>query len=173
MTEPIMRMRRESSGDPQDIRELLLRAFGGEVEAVLVDRLRASGGLVLSLVAETQASVVGHLAFSPVSIENAPPGLRCLGLAPVAVAPAWQRQGIGTRLVRHGLKICGELEYHAAVVLGDPAFYARFGFRPASEFGLRCVYPAPPEAFRVIELKRGSLQGASGTVLYGPEFSGL
>ncbi|WP_445173053.1 GNAT family N-acetyltransferase [Microcoleus sp.] len=94
-----------------------------------------------------------------------------LGLAPVAVLPKYQRQGIGTRMIREGLKECGRSGFPAVVVLGHPDFYSRFGFIPASRKSLGCEYDVPDEAFMVLELESGALQDCSGTVKYRSEFS--
>lgn len=96
---------------------------------------------------------------------------RAAGLAPLAVAPAVQRQGIGSQLARAGLEICRERGFALVVVLGDPAYYARFGFEPASAHGLGGDYPAPEGAFRVMALVAGALNGARGTVHYHAAFN--
>jgi putative acetyltransferase len=93
-----------------------------------------------------------------------------LGLAPVAVLPDYQRQGIGGVLIRHGIEECARLNCQAIVVLGHPEYYPRFGFIPANQKGLKCEYSVPDEAFMVLELECGALDGCSGTVKYRPEF---
>ncbi|MCZ0900595.1 N-acetyltransferase, partial [Microcoleus sp. HI-ES] len=110
--------------------------------------------------------------FSPVVVEGkCSRNLSILGLAPVAVLPNYQRQGIGTLLIREGLKECGRWGFQAVVVLGHPDFYPRFGFIPASRKSLGCEYDVPDEAFMVLELESGALQDSSGTVKYRSEFS--
>lgn len=99
--------------------------------------------------------------------------LLILGLAPVAVLPDYQRQGIGSLLIGQGLKECARLGCKAVVVLGDPEYYSRFGLTPAQEKGLRCEYTVPDEAFMVLELKSGALEGCVGTVKYRSEFNQL
>ena len=112
--------------------------------------------------------IVGHIFFSPVRIEQrgyavekydrkADSGF--LGLAPVVVLPDYQGQGIGSLLIRHGLQACDRLRSKAVVVLGSPKFYPRFGFILAKEKGLSCEYPVPDEAFMVLELQEGALDG--------------
>jgi putative acetyltransferase len=108
--------------------------------------------------------------FSPVSLSGNP-ALRIMGLAPMAVAPAHQRQGIGSALVRAGLERCRQLGFGAVVVLGHPAYYPRFGFSSSARFGLGCEYDVPEDVFMVLELQAGILRGASGTVLYHAAFS--
>jgi putative acetyltransferase len=93
------------------------------------------------------------------------------GLGPMAVRPAWQRQGIGSQLVREGLEECWRSGYEAVVVLGHPEYYPRFGFVPASRFGLRCEFEAPDEAFMALELRSGVLSAGGGVVRYASEFS--
>lgn len=91
----------------------------------------------------------------------------------MAVLPEYQKQGIGSRLVRDGLKECQRLNQNIVVVLGHPGYYPRFGFIPASKKGLRCEYQAPDEAFMVAELIPGALGGRQGLVKYRPEFNDL
>ena len=165
--EPKVRLERPE--DIDTVRVVNQRAFGGDAEAKIVDVLRALPSAV-SLVALTDGQVCGHILFTPVDVERVPEGLKAVGLAPLAVMPEEQRNGIGTALVRKGLDVCRLLGYGLVVVLGHPEFYPRFGFKPASDYGLHCVYPAPPEAFMVLELKPGTLKTASGLVKYQPEF---
>jgi putative acetyltransferase len=96
-----------------------------------------------------------------------------MGLAPMAVLPARQRQGIGSALVRDGLGRCRELGYEAVVVLGHPGYYPRFGFVPASRFGIGCEYDVPAEVFMALELVPGALRGKPGTIRYHPAFAEL
>lgn len=146
------------------------QAFGQPLEAQIVDDLRASARPLISLVAEVEGRVVGHILFSPVTIEPSPEGLRGLGLAPLAVLPEFQRLGVGSHLVRAGLEACRSLAVDFVVVLGHPDYYPRFGFVPARSCGLGCEYPVPDEVFLVLELRPGSLAGVSGLVRYRPEF---
>ena len=167
-----MRIRTEQTQDHAAIHALNVAAFETPAEARLVDVLRAQAAPLVSLVAEIEARIVGHVLFSPVSLPGYP-ALKLMGLAPMAVEPGRQRQGIGSRLVRKGLKQCSALDYGAVVVLGHPAYYPRFGFRPAVEFGLACEYDAPPEAFMAQELQDHYLRGVSGTVRYHAAFAGV
>ena len=96
-----------------------------------------------------------------------------MGLAPLAVAPERQSEGIGSALVRTGLQQCRQLDFGAVVVLGHPGYYPRFGFSPSTRFGLGCEYDVPEEAFMVVELKPGYLDSASGKVKYHDAFSDL
>lgn len=94
-----------------------------------------------------------------------------VALAPLAVAPEHQRTGVGTDLVRHGIAALRGRRYGVLVVLGPPAFYRRFGFKPASAFNLRCEFPAPPESFMALSLDRDWVPGSGGVVRYAPPFS--
>jgi putative acetyltransferase len=145
-------------------------AFPTDAEARLVDRLRAAGEARVSLVAEVNGAVVGHVLFSPVAIEAASGHRTGLGLAPVAVLPPYQRQGVGSALIREGLAICRQQRCLFVVVLGHPEYYPRFGFRRASEVGLSNAYGADA-AFMVTELEQGALPADGGLVRYGPEFA--
>lgn len=150
------------------MREILRLAFPTDAEARLVDALRAGGLMVVSLVAERAGEVLGHVLMSPVTLEpSGPPGA---GLAPIAVHPSRQRCGIGSALVREGLAACAATGIAFVVVLGDPAYYGRFGFRRASARGLANEYGADA-AFGVVELKPGALTGGPALVRYHPEFS--
>jgi putative acetyltransferase len=163
-----MAIRTEAEGDRLAVHALNLSAFGRPGEAQLVDALRVQAQPVVSLVAEEGDALVGHILFTPVSLAGCP-GL-IMGLAPMAVAPSRQRAGIGSALVRAGLERCGQVGAAAAVVLGHPGFYPRFGFSPAARFGLACEYDVTPEAFMAIELRPGALRGASGTIQYHAAF---
>ena len=164
-------IRPEEARDAAAVYDVNARAFARPDEARLVDRLRREAAPYIGLVAEDVAGVVGHIAFTPVTIVgwNAHPP--ALGLAPLAVAPAVQRQGVGSQLARAGLEICRQRGFALVVVLGDPGYYGRFGFEPASDHGLRDEYHAPPGAFRVLALVEGSLAGARGTVRYHAAFA--
>ena len=165
-----MNIRTEKPEDVEAVRQVNIAAFGRENEANLVDRLREIE-FTFSLVAVQSDRIVGHILFSPVVVEGkCSRKLSILGLAPVAVLPNYQRQGIGTLLIREGLKECGRSGFHAVVVLGHPDFYPRFGFIPASRKSLKCEYDVPDEAFMVLELESGALQDCSGTVKYRSEF---
>lgn len=162
-----MVIRPEQPGDVAAVYAVHASAFPTDAEARLVDALRAAGRLSVSLVAEDGGRVVGHIAFSPVSVAGAPGGL---GLAPLAVIPECQRRGIGGLLVRGGLAVAAQSGARFVVVLGHPEYYPRFGFRRAGEVGLGNEYGAD-EAFMVLELQPGSLPAGSGLVKYGAEFA--
>ena len=152
------------------IRRVNEQAFGRAAEAALVDGLRAHGRVSLSLVAERDGEVIGHILFSPVRIDSGLESTAGLGLAPMAVLPAHQRAGIGSLLVRAGLAECRRAGHGCVVVLGHPEYYPRFGFVPASRHGLAWEHPAPDEAFMVLPLREGAIAAAGGVVRYAPEF---
>ena len=166
-----MRIRAEQAGDFEAVRAVHRAAFETDAEAQLVDRLRKETR-VISLVADESESIVGHILFSPVTVSGHD-DLHVMGLAPVAVVPERQRQGIGSALVRNGLDACRRASVEAVVLLGHPTYYPRFGFQPASRFGLSCKYDVPDEVFMAIELSPDALSGRKGTIRYHSAFANL
>ncbi len=164
-------IRPETAADRAAIHRVNERAFGRTNEAALVDALRQNAQPHISLVAAAAEHVIGHIFFSPVSIAAVDGEFIALGLGPMAVLPEYQRQGIGSRLVRCGLEACIRLGHGVVVVLGHPHFYPRFGFAPAVSRGLRCEYRVPDEVFMVAELSPGALRARAGLVKYRPEFA--
>ena len=165
-------IRTERPEDGPTIDAVHRAAFETEAEAMLVRSLRHSDRRLISLVAERQGHVVGHILFSPVTIEGQPGITSGLGLAPVAVQPVVQRQGIGSQLIEVGLQECRAGCCGFVVVLGHPEFYRRFGFKRASGSGLTNAYGVD-EPFMVIELTAGSIPPQGGLVRYSPEFDEL
>jgi putative acetyltransferase len=167
-----MQVRLERPTDVDSIRTVLTAAFGRTNESNLVDQLRSIAHTVSLVAVTAEQRMVGHIFFSPVSVEGTcPQTIQMLGVGPLAVHPDYQRQGVGTLLLGHGLETCRERGYSAVVVLGDPAYYSRVQFTPAKRKGLRCEYLVPDEAFMALELKEGALKGCCGLVKYQPEFS--
>ena len=167
-----MRIRPETESDRAAVRAVNAAAFETPAEADLVESLRRKGVSLISLVAEAEGKVVGHILFSPVSLAEHG-HLKLMGLAPMAVAPNHQRKGIGSALVRQGLARCKEGGYCAVVVVGHANYYPRFGFVPAHRHGLRCEYDVPSDVFMVAELVAGALKGSSGLVRYDGAFAGV
>ena len=168
-----MEIRDERSGDEAAIHAVHAAAFETPAEADLVDALRTEAEPFLSLVAERDGEIVGSVVLTPVTIEVDPAPGRALGLAPVAVRPDVQRQGIGGALVRAGLDRARSAGFEVVVVLGHSGYYPRFGFEPAGALGLTCDYPARPEAWMVQALIPGVLEGRRGRVVYHPAFAAL
>jgi len=166
------RIRAEEPGDRAGVRAVNVAAFETPAEADLVEALRAQARPLVSLVAEEGGAIVGHIMFSPVTLPGHPT-LTLMGLAPMAVAPARQRAGIGSALAAAGLAACARLGADAVVVLGHPGYYPRFGFAPGVRMGLGCEYDVPAEAFMALELRPGALAGASGRVQYHAAFASL
>ena len=165
-------IRPESPGDVRAIRKLNKRAFKGNSESKLVDALREADGFIpaLSLVAEKDGAVAGHILFSQIIIKGLNGSAPALALAPMAVLPECQNQGIGTELVKRGLEECRKLGHRLVVVVGHPEYYPRFGFVKAGEKGLKLPFEAPAEVFLVLELVPGALDGVGGEVVYPPAF---
>jgi len=164
-------IRDESREDAGAIRFVLEQAFGESNEADLVEMLRRRGTITLSLVAVQENEVVGHILFSPVTIESAGSSLNAIGLGPMAVLPPYQRKGIGSQLVRIGLEQCAQAGHEIVVVVGHPEYYPRFGFAPAKQRGIRCEFDVPDDVFMVLELREGAVGGRGGIVKYQPEFT--
>lgn len=167
-----MKIRLEQPDDQPGIYAVEQAAFGRPDEADLVDKVRSAYPEAFSLVAVESDRIVGHVLFSPMRIEPGKPGLRAAALGPLAVHPDVQCKGIGTALSEAGLEECRCRGYDLAFVLGHPNYYPRFGFRPSKPLGLVCEYPVSEEAFMVVELTAGALEGCQGTVYYVPEFAG-
>ena len=167
-----MVIRPEEPDDRDGIRTVNLCAFETHAEANLVEALRQQAQPLVSLVADVDGKVVGHILFSPVTLANYP-NARIMGLGPMAVLPDMQRRGVGSILVREGLERCRALGCDAVIVLGHAEYYPRFGFVAASHWDLRSEYDVPDEFFMALELKDGSLAGKSGTVHYHPAFGNL
>jgi len=165
-----VRVRAEAPGDGAAVRRVNELAFEGGAEANLVDALRAGGAPLVSLVAEEGGRVVGHILFSPVTVESRGGVWEAFALGPMAVLPERQGLGVGSALVREGLRECLRLGREVVFVLGHADYYPRFGFRPAGPLGVTCEFPSPEENFMVAELRPEALAGRTGLVRYRPEF---
>jgi putative acetyltransferase len=164
-------VRGENSEDAEErsvIRSINEAAFGGPDEADLVDKLRTEGDVLISLVAELEKRIVGHILFSRMWIET-PSGLvSAVALAPMAVLPECQRQGIGGRLIRYGLDLLRDRGEKIVIVVGHPDYYPRLGFSSEKARSLEGRFPA--EAFMAMELSPGALSGIRGKVIYPAGF---
>lgn len=146
-------------------------AFGQPSEGAVVDQIRENCQDVLSLVAQVSNEIVGHIFFSPAVIESNGSKLLGLGLAPLAVLPAFQNQGFGTRLVEAGLRQIAATDCPYVIVLGHEQYYPRFGFERASIHALSCQWPGvPDEAFMVKIFDESKMSGVSGVARYRSEF---
>lgn len=168
----MIKYRPEKYSDRAAIFEINRLAFPEDNEARLVDMLRESESYVngLSIVAEKDGEIVGHILFTKLTIESPEGDSVVLSLAPLAIKPDFQRQGIGSGLLKEGIKACKSSGYQAIVVVGHPEYYPRFGFISARKNGLEAPFPVPDEAFMVYELSPGSLDSISGIIRYPPEF---
>lgn len=165
-------MRSEKPADHDAVNRVNRLAFEQPDEAEIVKRLRGSKTLIpeLSIVAEDEGEIVGHILFTRVELEP-PTDTRVISLAPMAVLPERQRQGVGSALVRRGLKVTTELGEEVAVLVGHPEYYPRFGFELASKFGMTNRFPGTEDAFFALAL-RDDVPIPAGRIVYPPEFEG-
>ena len=167
----VLKIRIETLADHEMVTRIHEQAFGGTAEARLVEEIR--DGAVLSLVAE-ERGLVGHVLFSPLVLRReGETRAGVVSLAPLAVLPGHQRAGVGTALVHEAHERLVASGTAASVVLGDPAYYARFGYRPAAPMGLSGPYDEAGDAFMALELVTGALSGGPWIVEYPPAFDGV
>jgi len=170
-------IRQETEKDYNLTETVVEKAFKNEEssdhkEQFLVATLRKSSAFIpeLSLVAERNKKIVGYLMLTKLLIENGGKNYESLALAPVSVLPDYQNQGIGSQLILYGLKRAKEMGFKSVIVLGHANYYPRFGFRPASKWGIKSPFDVPDASFMALELKSGSLDDVAGTVAYSKEF---
>ncbi|PZD75350.1 hypothetical protein C1752_00261 [Acaryochloris thomasi RCC1774] len=166
-------IRPERISDVDAIWSVNQQTFETEAEANLVNALRKSASPYLSFVAERGSTVIGHLLLTPVDLVGECSKRKLMGLAPMAVLPAAQRQGIGSQLIKAGITACRRLEYDAIVVLGYPSYYPRFGFVPASLFDIHSSYEVPDDAFMILALSPSCLSDVHGIIQYHEAFRDL
>ena len=167
-----LKLREETKSDIHEIYVINCSAFETKAEAELVNAIREQVPNALSLVACDGNQVVGHILFSPMSMEGGEAKL-IYGLAPMAVSPAYQNQGIGSKLVQAGLEKCKQRGVAAVFVLGHPNYYPKFGFVPASRYEIQSEYGVPDEVFMALELELGSLTKAHGVAKYHKVFDSI
>ncbi len=167
-----IQIRKERPGDEKAVFDVNFRAFGQDAEPKIVDELRKNCPEGVSLVAEEQGKIVGHILFTPARIETASKPVHGMTLAPLAVAPEYQRKGIGSALIEAGIETLRTSEIPFIVVLGHPDYYPKFGFEKASKYGIRCEYDqVPDEAFMIIVFQPKAMEGIRGTAKMRPEFA--
>jgi putative acetyltransferase len=164
----LIEIREERPDDAPAIREVNKRAFGQDQEGNIVDALRTNGAVSLSLVAAVNGRIVGHIMYSPITVGGVITGA---ALGPMAVVPEYQRQGIGSKLVEAGNEKLQDDDCPFIIVLGHPNYYPRFGFRPASMYGIECEWVVPDDVFMLLVLDEAKMQGVSGLAKYRHEFS--
>lgn len=177
MSEMNVAIRQEQTQDHDRVYRLVLDAFSQAEhtdghEQDLVVRLRGGAAFVpeLSLVAEVEGQLVGHILFTRAVVRDGARDHATLVLGPVAVVPGFQRRGIGARLVEAGHRVARDLGFASSVLVGHPTYYPRFGYRPAESFGIVTHLELPPGVFMACELRPGGLAGVSGKLVYAPEF---
>lgn len=172
-----IKIRQENEKDYTIIEDLVKLAFENEEfsdksEHLLVNRLRKGNSFIkeLSMVAEDNEKIVGHILFTKVLIDSGKEKFEALALAPLSVLPKYQCIGIGSKLIKEGLKKAKEIGYKSVIVLGHDKYYPKFGFIPASNYGIKAPFEVPDEAFMALELVSNGLESVSGTVVYAKEF---
>jgi predicted N-acetyltransferase YhbS len=165
-------IRQERPNDYEKVYEINKRAFNQENESELIKKIRKGQNHIpaLSLVAEIEGKLVGHILFSKIKIVG-DLNYDSLALAPMAVIPEYQKKGIGSKLVAGGLKKAKKLGFNSIIVLGHKDYYTKFGFRRASRWGIKCPFEVPDDVFMAIELTINALDGKAGIVAYPDEFN--
>jgi len=165
---PTLLIRPEQPRDREQVRKVNEAAFARTDEADLVENLHAEGAVLLSLVAEVDSQIAGHILFSRMTIATAQGPVAAVSLAPMAVLPNHQGRNIGSQLVRHSLAELASRGEQIVIVLGHEHYYSRFGF--SSEKARPLASPFPPEAFMALELTEGALAGIHGAIRYAAAF---
>jgi putative acetyltransferase len=169
-------IRSENKQDYAAVYEVNKLAFDGrDSEPRLVEAIRQSPEYIpdLSLVAIEDDCVVGYILFSRIRIKTGTGDIPAISLAPLAVRPEYQNKGIGSALVKQGLKECTRLGHKIVIVLGHPDYYPRFGFGSAAAAGIKCPFDVPDEAWMALELQPGAMDGVVGEAHYPPAFDNV
>ncbi|UCG71217.1 MAG: N-acetyltransferase [Thermoplasmata archaeon] len=166
-----VKIRQEQKSDHQKVYDINKQAFNQENESKLIEKIRNGENFVpeLSLVAELNGEIVGHILFSKIKIIG-DAEYESLSLAPMAVAPKHQKQGIGGELVKTGLETAKKLGFESVILVGHSDYYPRFGLKKSSLWGIKCPFEVPDEAFMAIELVEDSLKNKKGYVQFPKEF---
>ena len=164
-------IRKEEEKDYKKVYEVNCLAFQQEDESKLIEKIRKGKNFIpeLSLVAEIDDEIIGHILFSKIKIVG-DFVFDSLTLAPMAVIPEFQKQGIGSKLIKKGIEKAKELNFDSIIVLGHKEYYPKFGFQKASKWNIKCPFEVPEEAFMAIELTEKAFEGKAGTVRYPDEF---
>ena len=165
----MIEIREERPDDIAAIRNVNKRAFGQDQEGNIVDALRSNGAALLSLVATLNDQVVGHIMYSPIIVGD----VTGAALGPMAVLPEHQREGIGSNLIEAGTQKLRDAGYPFIIVLGHANYYPRFGFKPATSFGIKCEWEVPADVFMLLVLDQVKMEGVSGLAKYRHEFSSV
>lgn len=168
-----MTIRPETSADYAQVHDVNVQAFETDAEAKLIEALRSVAKPIVSLVACMETKIVGHILFTPVTLETNPKSLVTMGLGPMAVTPGHQGNCAGSQLVRQGLEECRTIGTDAVVVLGHKEFYPRLGFVPARPFGIYYKGEEFDPHFMALELRANALTSLSGEVHYHREFDAV
>ncbi len=164
-------IREEHPDDIKAIRSVNEKAFGQSQESHIVDALRSNAAALLSLVAIVDNEIIGHIMYSPATLQCEQGEILGAALGPMAVLPEYQRKGIGSKLVDTGNQELRAKDVPFIIVLGHPHYYPRFGFEPASRHGIRCEWEVPDDVFMVLILDQGKMSGVCGVAKYRAEFS--
>ena len=163
-------IREECHDDIAAVRDLNRQAFGQDQESNIVDVLRANEAALLSLVATVDDRVVGHIMYSPAVVGD---NITGAALGPMAVLPEYQRQRIGSKLIKAGNRKLKDAGCPFIVVVGHADYYPRFGFRPASKHRIKCEWNVPDNAFMLLVLDQAKMERVSGLAKYRHEFSSI
>lgn len=173
-------LRKEIPDDYSEVEDIIEQAFKSEsinepTEHILVRKLRDSSAFIpeLSIVAEVDKKIVGHIILSKIKINNNKNSFDSLALAPVSVLPSNQNRGVGAQLIYESHRMAKKLGYKSIVLLGHENYYPKFGYKLTKEYGITLPFEAPDENCMVIELVEGGLEGVNGIVEYSSAFNEL
>ncbi|MDA3905592.1 MAG: N-acetyltransferase [Bacteroidales bacterium] len=168
-------IRKENKKDYPEVYKLNLQAFNQITEPELVDRHRESDRFIpeLSLIAEIDNKICGHILFTKIYIQSEGINKESLALAPMAVLPDFQNQGIGKQLIKSGLEKAANIGFKSVVVIGHAEYYPKFGFKPALSFDITAPWEVPNDVFMALELQENALSDVHGLVNYAQAFMDL
>jgi putative acetyltransferase len=168
----MIRIREEKPDDYNAVKNVNDMAFNQPLEGNIIDKLRHSDANILSLVAETDGNIAGHIFFSTAEVGGENGKIKGMGLAPMAVLPAYQKQGVGKRLITEGIERMKKQSVPFIIVIGHAHYYPKFGFEVASKYGLKCQWAGVrDEVFMVLILDNAKMKGVRGVVRYREEWN--